>query len=261
MPTILDDIVATKKEEVRRLRTNKSIHGGRTSEKRPFIEAVAHARGLGIIAEIKKASPSKGVISADADFDPEAIAQKYEKGNASAISVLTDERYFKGTLSYLTMVKDVVSLPVLRKDFIIDPLQVQQSAANNADAMLLIAAILGKGQMEELYSAALELGLDPLIEIHSLDECERVLELSPAPRCIGINNRDLKTFETYIAVTLAIAPHIPQGIVCVSESGIRTRAHAEALLKAGVRGLLVGESLMRCKDPSGLIKELKCEDL
>ena len=254
MPNILDDIVATKKEEVRRLRTNKSIHGGRTSEKRPFIEAIAQARGLGIIAEVKKASPSKGVISADADFNPEAIAQKYEKGNASAISVLTDERYFKGTLSYLTMVKDAVPLPVLRKDFIIDPLQVQQSAVYNADAMLLIAAILGKGQMEELYSAALELGIDPLIE------CERVLGLSPAPRCIGINNRDLKTFETNIAVTLAIAPRIPQGIVCISESGIRTRAHAEALLKAGVRGLLVGESLMRCENPSDLIKELKCED-
>jgi indole-3-glycerol phosphate synthase len=259
MPTILDSIVAVKKEEVRRLRTDKSIHGGRTSEKRPFIEAIAQAQGLGIIAEVKKASPSKGIISAD--FDPKAIAEKYEKGDAAAISVLTDETYFKGALSYLAIVKETVSLPVLRKDFIIDPVQVRQSAASNADAMLLIAAILGKGQMEELYSAALELGLDPLIEIHSMKECERVLALSPTPRCIGINNRDLRTFETNIAVTLSIVPHIPQGIVTISESGIQTRAQAETLLKAGVRGLLVGESLMRSKDPSDLIKELRCVDL
>jgi indole-3-glycerol phosphate synthase len=258
MPNILHDIVATKREEVRRLKKDASIHGGRTSEKRPFIEAIAQARGLGIIAEVKKASPSKGVISVD--FNPEAIAKAYEKGKATAISVLTDEKYFLGALSYVTTVRDAAQLPVLRKDFIIDPLQVLQSAAINADAMLLIAAILGKGQMEELYSATLELGLDPLIEIHSIAECERVLALSPTPQCIGINNRDLMTFETNIAATLAIVPYIPHGMVCISESGIRTRAHAEALLKAGVRGLLVGESLMRCENPSDLIKELKCED-
>ena len=157
------------------------------------------------------------------------------------------------------MVRDAVSLPVLRKDFIIDPLQVQQSAACNADAMLLIAAILGKGQMEELYSAALELGLDPLIEIHSMEECERVLALSPTPRCIGINNRDLMTFETNIATTLAIVPHIPKDIVVISESGIQSVEQAKTLQKAGVRGLLVGESLMRQEEPGKLIKELKCE--
>jgi indole-3-glycerol phosphate synthase len=258
MPNILDDIVAAKKEEVRRLRSEKSIHGGRTSEKRPFIDAIAQAQGLGIIAEIKKASPSKGIISTD--FDPEAIAIKYEKGGAATISVLTDEKYFQGALSYLTTVREAISLPVLRKDFIIDTLQVQQSAAYNADAMLLIAAILGKGQLEELYSATLELGIDPLIEIHSMKECERVLALSPTPRCIGINNRDLKSFETNISTTLAIVPHIPKDIVVISESGIQTRAHAEALKKAVVRGLLVGESLMRSEDPGNLIKELKCLD-
>jgi indole-3-glycerol phosphate synthase len=256
MPSILDSIVATKKEEVRRLRADTSIRASRSSEKRPFIDAIAKALGLGIIAEIKKASPSKGVISTD--FDPEAIAVNYEKGNATAISVLTDVKYFQGALSYLTIVRDAVSLPVLRKDFIIDPLQVQQSAAYNADAMLLIAAILGQGQMEELFSAALECGLDPLIEIHSMGECERVMKLSPTPRCIGINNRDLKTFETNIATTLSIVPNIPQGIVIISESGIQTREHAQALQKAGVKGLLVGESLMRKKEPGDLIKELRC---
>lgn len=256
MPTILDDIVAAKKEEVRRLRSDKSIHGGRTSENRPFIDAIAQTKGLGIIAEIKKASPSKGIIATD--FDPATIARTYEKGGAAAISVLTDEKYFKGALSYLTAARNTVSLPVLRKDFIIDTLQVRQSAAYNADAMLLIAAILGKQQLEELYSAALELGLDPLMEVHSMRECERVLALFPTPRCIGINNRDLMTFETDIATTLAIVPYIPKNIVCVSESGIQTRAHAEALQKAGVRGLLVGESLMRKKNPGELIEELKC---
>jgi Indole-3-glycerol phosphate synthase len=258
MPNILDDIVATKKEEVRRLRSEKSIHGGRTSEKRPFIDAIEQAQGLGIISEIKKASPSKGIISTD--FDPEAIAQKYEKGGAAAISVLTDEKYFQGSLSYLTIARDTVSLPVLRKDFIIDTLQVRQSAACNADAMLLIAAILGKGQMEELYSATLELGLDPLIEIHSMQECERVLALSPTPRCIGVNNRDLKTFETNIATTFSIVPHIPKDIVVISESGIQSNEQAQVLQKAGVRGLLVGESLMRSEDPGKLIKELKCKN-
>ena len=258
MPNILDDIIATKKEEVRRLQRDTSIRGGRTSEKRPFIDAIAQAQGLGIIAEVKKASPSKGVITAD--FDPEIIARKYEKGGASALSVLTDEKYFQGSLSYLTMVREAASLPVLRKDFIIDPRQVQQSAVYNADAMLLIAAILAKGQMEELYSAALELGLDPLIEIHLMEECERVLMLSPAPRCIGINNRDLMTFETNIATTLAIVQHIPKDIVVISESGIQSVEQAKTLQKAGVRGLLVGESLMREEEPGNLIKELKCEN-
>jgi indole-3-glycerol phosphate synthase len=258
MPNILADIVATKKEEVRRLRSDSSIHRGRTDEKRPFIAALAEAKGLGIIAEVKKASPSKGIISAD--FDPKAISEKYEKGGASAISVLTDEKYFQGSLSYLTIVRETVLLPVLRKDFIIDPLQVVQSAAINADAMLLIAAILYRGQMEELYSAALELNLDPLMEIHNMRECESVLALSPIPRCIGINNRDLATFKTDIATTLSIVGNIPQGIVILSESGIQTREHAEVLQKAGVRGLLVGESLMRSAEPGKLIKELKCFD-
>jgi indole-3-glycerol phosphate synthase len=256
MTNILADIVATKKEEVRRLRSDSTIHRGRIDEKRPFIDALAKAEGLGIIAEVKKASPSKGVISAD--FDPKVIAEKYGKGGATAISVLTDEKYFQGSLSYVTLVRETVSLPVLRKDFIIDPLQVRQSAAINADAMLLIAAILDPGQMEELYSAALELNLDPLMEIHSMKECERVLALSPPPRCIGINNRDLATFKTDISLTLSIVGNIPQGIVIISESGIQTHEHAEALQKAGVRGLLVGESLMRSSDPGELIKELKC---
>jgi len=176
MPTILDDICRHKKGRSPPP-AEGHINPWRTDlRKATFIDAIAQAQGLGIIAEVKESVPSKGVITAD--FDPEIIARKYEKGGASALSVLTDEKYFQGSLSYLTMVREAASLPVLRKDFIIDPGRCSRARYTNADAMLLIAAVLAKGQMEELYSAALELGLDPLIEIHSMQECERVLMLS-----------------------------------------------------------------------------------
>jgi indole-3-glycerol phosphate synthase len=255
MPTILDAIVATKKEEVRRLRSDGLLHGGRTSHKRPFIEAIAKAQGLGIIAEVKKASPSRGIIAAS--FDPIVIAKAYEKGGAIALSVLTDEKYFQGAPRYLEAVRDNVSLPVLRKDFIIDPLQVEQTSAINADAMLLIAAIVSDSQMQELYSAAKELSIDPLIEVHTAKECERVLKVSPLPSVIGINNRDLQTFETDINVTLEILKIVPKEIMVISESGIHTKEQAKTLFNAGVKGLLIGESLMRSEDPGKMIGELR----
>ncbi len=254
MPTILDTIVATKKEEVRLLRAQKNGARGRTSEKRPFQEAIAEASGLAIIAEVKKASPSKGVIVQS--FDPVAIAETYKKGGASAVSVLTDEKYFQGSHKYLEAVRERVRLPVLRKDFIIDPVQVFETATMNADAMLLITAILDFNQMQELYDAARELSIDPLVEVHTMKECETALRLSPLPRLIGINNRDLKTFETDISTTLSIVQNIPREITVISESGIGTKDQAQRLFKAGVKGILAGESLMRSKDAGALIKEL-----
>jgi indole-3-glycerol phosphate synthase len=254
MPQILNAIVATKKEEVRRLYSQKMGKKGRTSPQRFFIDAISDSSKLAIIAEVKKASPSKGVISAS--FDPIAIAETYEKGGATAISVLTDEKYFQGSLRYLEAVREKVSLPLLRKDFIIDPLQVFESAQAGADAMLLIVAILGLNQMQELYSAALELSIDPLVEVHSMKECEIAFKLSPMPRLIGINNRDLSTFETDVSTTLSIIKNIPREVMVISESGIGTKEQAQTLFRAGVKGILAGESLMRSPDPAALIQEL-----
>jgi indole-3-glycerol phosphate synthase len=184
------------------------------------------------------------------------LPRTYEKGGATAISVLTDERYFLGSLRFLESVRAKVKLPVLRKDFIIDPVQVFESARADADAMLLIPAILDMDQMRELYTAALELSLDPLVEVHTMKECETALKLSPTPRLIGINNRNLATFETDVTTTLSIIKNIPRDICVISESGIGTKEQAQMLFRAGVRGILAGESLMRSNDPAGLIKEL-----
>jgi len=253
MPHFLDTIVATKHKEVAKLKAQGVSRSGRMEPARPFINALVDAQGLGIIAEVKKASPSKGIIAAS--FDPVAIATRYQEGGATAVSVLTDEQYFMGAIAYLTAVRKAVALPVLRKDFIIDPLQVFQTASINADAMLLIAAILSDGQMQELYCAARELSLDVLLEVHSMQEAERVLKLSPMPACIGINNRDLRTFQTDINITIDILKHLPSGILIISESGIHEPQQAAQLKAAGVKGLLIGESLMRDNNPVGLLQD------
>jgi indole-3-glycerol phosphate synthase len=256
MASILDTILTEKKEEVKRLYRERGRFSGRSSEHRPFAKSLRSQGGPAIIAEIKKASPSRGVIRGDCD--PQAIAKQYSDGGAAALSVLTDEKFFMGSSAYLEAARNAVSLPVLRKDFIIDPVQVAQTAFMNADAMLLIAAALSQSQMDELYCAGREAGLDILIEIHSTKELDRVLKLSPLPSCIGVNNRDLATFKTEIKTTLSIAPHVPKEIALVSESGIETAEQAKQLYKAGVSALLVGEGLMRAEDPGKLIKELSC---
>jgi indole-3-glycerol phosphate synthase len=255
MSSILDTIISAKKDEVARLKKNRGRFDGRTSEHRAFIPALRQSGTLSIIAEIKKASPSKGIIRQD--FDPEKIAHAYYDGGAAALSVLTDEKFFMGSRQYLEAARKAVPLPVLRKDFIIDPIQVLQTATMNADAMLLIAACLSDFQMQELFCAAREAGLDVLLEIHNTRELDRALKLSPLPGCIGVNNRDLTTFKTDIATTLSIAPHVPHGeIVLVSESGIENADQARKLYKAGVSALLVGETLMRAEDPEKVIREL-----
>jgi indole-3-glycerol phosphate synthase len=254
MPSILDTILVAKKEEVKRLYKERGRFSSRSSEHRPFAKSLRRLGGPAIIAEIKKASPSRGVIRSD--FDPPAIAKQYADGGASALSVLTDEKFFMGSSAHLEAARNAVTLPVLRKDFIIAPIQVAQTASMNADAMLLIASALSQSQMDELYCAGREAGLDILIEIHSTKELDRVLKLSPLPSCIGVNNRDLATFKTDIKTTLSIAPHVPKEVALVSESGIGNGDQAKELFKAGISALLVGESLMRAEDPGKLIKEL-----
>jgi indole-3-glycerol phosphate synthase len=209
---------------------------------------------LALVAEAKKASPSKGVIRKD--FDPVSIAVSYEKGGADAVSVLTDERFFQGSLHHFEQVRRSVGLPMLRKDFIIDPVQVEQSAYFNADALLLIVAALWDGQMKELYDASIELGVETLVEVHNMEEFERAMKLSPA--VIGINNRDLETFAVTLDTTFKILPHVPPGMPVVSESGIFTGDDTARLKNAGVSAVLVGESLVRTDNVAGCIRELKC---
>ena len=206
------------------------------------------------IAEVKKASPSAGIIRDD--FNYIDIAKEYEVGGASAISVLTDKEFFKGDLKYLSEIKETVSLPALRKDFIIDPYQIYEARAACADLVLLIARILNKEEINAFLALSHKLGMECLVEVHDNDELETVLETEAA--IIGINNRNLDTFETNLETTLQLRHRIPEGKIIVSESGIKTRADVLVLEEAGVDAILIGETLMRSKDISQKIKELFC---
>lgn len=260
MSLFLEKIIDCKKQEVLELKKKTKVTDDRYSPKgsiRPFIRALKNSPSLSIISEVKKASPSKGVIRAD--FDPVKIARSYEAGGAQAISVLTDVQFFQGSIEYLKAVREAVSLPVLRKDFIIDILQVEETAQIGADAMLLIVAALDDYQMKDLYQATLSMNIDPLIEVHSSEELERAMKLSP--QLIGINNRNLSTFVTDLAVTFELIKEIPSSITVVSESGIENGDQARMLKNSGVKALLVGESLMRSEDQQSLIKALRCEEV
>jgi len=206
------------------------------------------------IAEVKKASPSAGIIRED--FDYINIAKEYEAGGASAISVLTDKEFFKGDIKYLSEIKETVSLPVLRKDFFIDPYQIYEARAAGADLVLLIARILTKEKIDTFLTLSCELGMECLVEVHDNDELEKVLETEAA--IIGINNRNLDTFETNLETTFQLCQRIPDGKIVVSESGIKTRADVLALEEAGIDAILIGETLMRSRDISQKIKELFC---
>jgi len=208
--------------------------------------------GTAIIAEVKKGSPSKGIIRED--FDPVAIARSYQRGGASCLSVLTDCDYFYGSLDYLAQIRGQVDLPLLRKDFIVDPYQVYQARAAGADAILLIAAALDDGRLLELAELANELGLDTLLEVHDGAELDRALQL-PVD-LIGINNRDLQTFVTDLAVTENLAGKIPRLQVAVAESGIHSRADIERLQQSGAGAFLIGESLMREADIEAKLRSL-----
>jgi indole-3-glycerol phosphate synthase len=256
MHSVLAKIVEQKKIEIDQLKRTGFSRNESASGKRDFIKALNKLPELAIISEVKKASPSKGVIRAD--FNPVTIAQEYQEGGASAISVLTDEKFFQGHYTYLQDVRAKTTLPVLRKDFIIDPLQVEHTAAMDADAMLLIAAILEDSQMKDLYEMTLDKAIAPLIEIHTPWELDRVMKIEPS--LIGINNRNLDTFVTTLDTTFSIIKYIPREITVVSESGIENGDQARKLRDAGVKALLVGESLMRLDDPKVLINGLRCKE-
>ncbi len=210
------------------------------------------AVGTAIIAEVKKGSPSKGIIRAD--FDPCDIARRYQAAGATCLSVLTDQRFFMGSLAYLEAIAEIVSLPLLRKDFVIDSYQIYEARAAGADAVLLIAAALAQDVLAELASVATDLGLDVLLEVHNEDELERALQLPV--ELIGINNRDLKTFHTDLAVTERLLPLIPPDRLVVAESGLRCRADIRRLQQAGAEAFLIGESLMREADFEYKLQEL-----
>ena len=252
----LQKILEVKEREVARLLPRMELLRAAAlarNDVRPF--ALALDRGpaaLGLIAEVKKASPSAGVIAAD--FDPVAIAEQYEAAGAHCVSVLTDEQFFQGHLSYLTRIRQAIALPCLRKDFIIHEAQIFEAAVAGADAILLIVAALEQPQLEALNKAALSCGLDVLVEVHTREELDRALEIEPA--LIGINNRNLTTFEVDLATTEELSEEVPDGVILVSESGLKTRADAQRVFEAGCQAILVGESLMRTGDVAGQVAEL-----
>ncbi len=220
---------------------------------RNFADAVAGSaqRGFRIIAEIKKASPSKGILREQ--FDVRAIARAYEDGGAAAVSVLTETNYFQGSLDYLSAVKAEIKLPVLRKDFIIDPYQLYEARVNGADAVLLIAAILTEDLLAQLLQLARELTLFHIVEVHDIDDVRKAL--AAGADIIGINNRNLKTFETNLHTTIELLPAIPDDKIIVSESGICSRTDMVWLANAGVDAFLIGETLMKEKDPGAKLRE------
>lgn len=217
-----------------------------------FRMALKSDSNICIIAEIKKASPSVGIIRED--FNPTEIARLYETGGAAAISVLTDEKFFQGSLSYLTDVKKSVALPILRKDFIIDPYQVYEARSAGADAILLIAALLSRDEIQCFLELSEELGMDCLVEVHSETELEKVLQTSS--NIIGINNRNLATFKIDLETTLRLRPMIPVGKIVVSESGITSRMDVKKLISIGINAILVGETLMKSDDIPSKLHEL-----
>jgi indole-3-glycerol phosphate synthase len=266
---ILDKIVEEKKREVAKLPARIIAAGDlrdamlEHGERRDFIAALKFGssrresaqtkseptdvgcyNSIVLIAEVKKASPSAGIICKD--FDPVKIAKEYEAAGASCLSVLTDEKFFQGSLDYLRQIRAAVKIPLLRKDFIIDERQILESIEWGADAILLIVAILTDEQLKKYHSLAIEAGLAVLVEVHDKEELKRALNISPA--LIGVNNRDLKTFAVDLATTEKLAKKIGVGRILVAESGIHSRADVERLKKCGANAILVGESLLRGGD-------------
>lgn len=249
----LEEILRVKRGEIERLRPRREELRKAALLRNDFRGFAAALQGgpgkLALIAEIKKASPSAGVIVES--FDPLAIAKNYARAGVDAISVLTDEKFFQGHLDYLQLVRDAVPQPLLRKDFILDPVQIMESAAAGADAILLIVAALEQEQLVALLETAALYQLDALVEVHTLAELDRALETDA--RIIGINNRNLATFEVDLAVTETLSEEVPKEIVLVSESGIRTAEDLARIKACGVDAVLIGEALMRGE--SGLIEE------
>jgi indole-3-glycerol phosphate synthase len=263
MSDILDRIVAVKREEVAAGRARRSLASWRAEAEsaearrdvRGFTAALRRKIAAGeaaVIAEVKKASPSKGVLREH--FVPAEIAASYSQHGAAALSVLTDERFFQGSAAYLQQARAACTLPVLRKDFMIDEHQVVEARALGADCVLLIAACLADAQMADLEACALALGMDVLVEVHDGAELDRALRLKTP--LLGINNRNLKTFEVTLDTTIGLLPQVPADRLLVTESGILARADVERMRAAGVHGFLVGEAFMRAADPGAALAAL-----
>jgi indole-3-glycerol phosphate synthase len=260
MADILDRIVAVKREELAAAQALKPLaqvqrEAMARRDVRDFALSLQSRVAAGkpaVIAEVKKASPSKGVLREH--FVPAEIAASYQTHGAACLSVLTDERFFQGCAAYLAQAREACTLPVLRKDFIIDAYQVYEARTMGADAILLIAACLGDGQMAELEACALSLGMSVLVEVHDAAELERALNLKTP--LVGINNRNLRSFEVSLATTLDMLPMLPPGRLLVTESGIATRADVQRMRDAGVHAFLVGEAFMRADDPGAALAAL-----
>jgi indole-3-glycerol phosphate synthase len=253
----LEKMITLKKEEINRRNTPSSLREmkERVSDlpsPRSLVESILKNGPMALIAEIKQASPSAGWIREDADLG--RIACAYQAGGASAVSVLTEAHFFEGALSHLRLVGEAVSLPVLQKDFIIDPFQIYEGRVAGADAILLIAAILEPRQLREFAELARDLGLVSLVEIHDEEDLEKISGLDLP--LIGINNRNLKTLQVDLKTTFGLIGKVRPGAIIISESGIRDRDDVIRLQKTGVKGILVGEVLMRSPDPSSRIREL-----
>jgi len=253
---ILDDILRDKRTDLDLCRRSTPLAAlqGRAlyQEKRRGFRAALDTGARTVIAEVKKASPSKGVIRPD--FDPVWIANRYAACGASAISVLTEERYFQGSLAYLEAIRGAVDRPLLRKDFLFDSYQLHEARAHGADAVLLIVAMLDDIQLRDLAAEATELGLDTLVEVHDRSELDRAAAMGAD--LIGINNRNLHTFHVTLATTESLVPFLPPSALVVGESGIETMADIARLERAGVHCFLVGESLMRAPDPGERLRAL-----
>jgi indole-3-glycerol phosphate synthase len=257
----LEEIIASKADEVKRLAPHAAALRRQAllrNDFRPFRSALQLGSQIAVIAEVKKASPSAGVIQPD--FNPLSQAREYARGGAHTLSILTDEKYFQGHLSYLRQIREQIDLPLLRKDFIIDELQIFESVVAGADAILLIVAALEDDALHKLYDRARACQLDVLVEVHDLAEMDRALELGAD--LIGINNRNLKTFTVDLATTEELSEEIPNDTVAVSESGIKTAEDVRRVRACGINAVLVGETLMRAKNvPEKLAELLLKEDL
>ena len=263
MSDILQKIVATKHEELAERRQRRSLASlreaaegaERRADRRDFLAALRApiaAGRAGVIAEVKKASPSKGVLREP--FHPAEIAASYARHGAACLSVLTDARYFQGSEAYLREARAACALPVLRKDFMVDEYQVHEARVMGADCILLIAACLGDGQMAELEACAHALGMDVLVEVHDGEELDRALRLKTP--LVGINNRNLRTFEVTLDTTLGLLPRVPADRLLVTESGILAPADVRRMRDADVHAFLIGEAFMRAPDPGAALAEL-----